>query len=353
MGFISKSIELDWEGFQKNLLRKGTPSRVFFFEHGITDTIQQSVEQEYGLWDKLNPSSPDFALRKPVEIHRFFGLELMRVYPSNARMIGPSLGQDRRAVVASETPVNLNHFINSWEDFEKFNWPSAAAADFSVLEYYEKNLPENMRTFGVVDLWEIVRALMGFENLCYALYDDPELVREVIKEVAEFYLSIIRSYCDFDCHAVVYLADDLGSKTSTMLAPSTFREILLPWHKKMAELAHEKGKYFFFHSCGQMYQLIDDYIDEVRIDAKHSFEDDVLPVTEAKRQYGNRLSLLGGVDVDLLARSSESIIRSRTREILDICVPGGGYFLGCGNWVMDYIPLKSYLAMLDEGRNWI
>ena len=40
------------------------------------------------------------------------------------------------------------------------------------------------------------------------------------------------------------------------------------------------------------------------------------------------------------------------RHTLDLCMPGGGYCLGTGNSVANYIPLDNYLAMLDEGRRW-
>ena len=340
-----KKINLDWEGFQRNLQREGTPERVFFFEHGIDESIQQEIQKKYQIWDRLNPNSDDYSLRKPIETHRFLGLELMRVFPPKARMVGTTAldGWENEREGA----------INSWEDYEAYPWPDPADADYSVLEYYEKNLPENMRTFAVLDLWEVVRPLFGFENFCYKLYEDKELIKAVTKKVAEFDLAIMRAFCDFDNYGVIYLSDDLGSKTSTLLAPDTIRELFIPWHKKMADLAHEKGKYFFFHSCGQMYDLMDDYIDFVGIDAKHSFEDVILPVTEVKKLYGDRVSLLGGMDVDILARADEETIRAKTREILETCVPGGGYFLGAGNWVTNYIPVDNYMTMINEGRNWI
>ncbi len=339
-----KEIKLDWEGFQKNLRREGTPERVFFFEHGIDEAIQEAIQKKYGVWDHLNPNADDYNYRKPIEIHKFLGLELMRVFPPNARMAGTkALDWEEE----SEGP------IQSWKDFEEYPWPDPADADFSVLEYYEKNLPDNMRTFAVLDLWEVVRPLFGFENFCFKLFEDRELIEAVTKKVAEFDLAIIKSYCDFDNQGVIYLSDDLGYKSSTMIAPDDIRQLFMPWHKKMADLAHQKGKYFFFHSCGQMYDLMDEYIDFVGIDAKHSFEENILPVTEVKKRYGDRLSLLGGVDVDLLARGDEKTIRNKTREILDICVPGGGYFLGAGNWVTKYIPLENYMIMIEEGRNYI
>jgi uroporphyrinogen decarboxylase len=73
---------------------------------------------------------------------------------------------------------------------------------------------------------------------------------------------------------------------------------------------------------------------------------------EAKRKYGDRIALLGGLDVDFMCRSDEQAIRRRVRETLDACQSGGGYCLGTGNSVANYIPLDNYLAMLDEGRRY-
>ena len=118
----------------------------------------------------------------------------------------------------------------------------------------------------------------------------------------------------------------------------------------MAACAHEHGKLYLFHSCGKVDALMDELIDDIGIDAKHSFEDTVVPVTEAKRRWGDRVGLLGGLDVDYIARRSEPDIRRRVRRTLEVCHPGGGYCLGLGNWVTRYIPVDHYLAVLDEAR---
>ena len=56
--------------------------------------------------------------------------------------------------------------------------------------------------------------------------------------------------------------------------------------------------------------------------------------------------------MDLLARGDEKSIRNKTREYLDACMQGGGYFLGSGNWVTEYVPVDNYLYMLDEARRY-
>ena len=337
-------VRLDVEGWIRNIRREGTPDRVYLFEHGIADEIFDALDARFGVSACLDRRAPDFDRRRAVAMHRFLGMEFFRVFPPGARM-----------QVASRTGAWAEEHtgrIASWQDFEQYPWNRAQDADLSVYEYYERALPPDMRVFQVIDLWECVRDLFGYETFCYMLYENPDLVEAVFAKVGEFDAAVTRACCDFRCFGAIYVSDDLGYKTSTMLAPETIRRYILPWHRTMADIAHERGKLAWLHSCGQMYELIDDYIDIVRIDAKHSFEDVILPVTEAKRRYGTRLSLLGGMDVDILARRDEAAIRAKTREILDVCVPGGGYCLGSGNWVTSYIPLDHYLAMLDEARRY-
>jgi len=58
------------------------------------------------------------------------------------------------------------------------------------------------------------------------------------------------------------------------------------------------------------------------------------------------------VDVNKMCVLGEKELRVYVRKILDECVPGGGYALGTGNSVANYIPTENYLAMLDEGAKW-
>jgi len=335
-------IALDLDGWYRNMRREGMTNRVFYFEHGVDETIQNQLDERFLISGGLNKSCPHYPDLRRALIHRFLGQEFFRVFPEGAEIKVPTKGGNW-----AEESVGM---IADWEDLERFKWPHSTHMDTSMLEYYEKNLPEDMRVFVVMKPWEITRDLIGFENLCYKLFEDRNFIRQVLKTVSEFYLAIVNRLCDFDCFGAVYVADDLGFKTSTMISVDDIRDLILPWHKQIAAFAHQKNKLFLFHSCGQIYDVLDAYIDEVKIDAKHSFEDVIKPVTDAKREYGDRLTLLGGMDVDFLARSDEHAIRRKTRQLLDICLPGGGYFLGTGNWVTSYIPLDNYLVMLDEAR---
>jgi len=186
------------------------------------------------------------------------------------------------------------------------------------------------------------------------LYDDPELVAQVFarwgQKVYDYYESVV----GLEKVGAIFHADDLGFKTSTLLSPDALRQHVLSWFKKYAALSHDHGKMFWLHSCGNLYAqgVIEDLIEDVRIDALHSFQDVILPVGDFKVVYGDRVAALGGVDMDKLARMDEADLRKHVRDILERCVPGGRFALGSGNTVANYISLRNYCIMLEESRRW-
>lgn len=340
-------VELDLAGLRRNLQHEGTPARVFFFEHGIAPDVKDQLVKRFDLEATLSApaGTAERIWQREIAVHRFLGFEIIRLWLPGAEY--PVAGS--RGITWGEEHGGP---IQSWDDLERYDWLDPNAIDLSELEYYQKHLPDDMGVFHVVKLWEVVRELLGFETFCMKMYEEPELVDEVTRRVADFHMALTRMLCDFGVTFAVYGADDYAHKTSTMIAPDYIAEKFLPWHERMAAHTHDHDKLFFFHCCGKIDPLMDNLIDEVGIDAKHSFEENVVPVTEAKRLWGDRVALLGGLDVDFVARSEPGAIRAGVRRTLDVCQPGGGYCLGLGNWVTDYIPVDNYLAVLDEGRRY-
>ena len=138
-----------------------------------------------------------------------------------------------------------------------------------------------------------------------------------------------------------------------MISPTYLRKWIFPWYKKYADLAHGRKKHFWSHCCGNRDEIMEDLIEYVKIDALHSFEDTCCPVTRYKKEYGGRLALLGGVDVDKLASLDAPELRKYIGNILNICMDNGRFALGSGNSITNYIPVKNYLTMLEEGLNWV
>jgi len=103
------------------------------------------------------------------------------------------------------------------------------------------------------------------------------------------------------------------------------------------------------NSCGNLQDVYEDLIEDCKIDAKHSFEDVIMPVAEFKRRYGDRITPLGGLDVDVICRSSADELRAYTRKHIEECFSDGYWALGTGNSLTDYMPVENYMIVLEEG----
>ncbi|NLX14601.1 MAG: hypothetical protein GXY44_13240 [Phycisphaerales bacterium] len=240
--------------------------------------------------------------------------------------------------------------VTTWEEFEKYPWPTISERDFYIHRYICDHLPEGMGFISchAGGVYEHASRLMGYEGLCLNLLDNPELVKAVSDKIGQLILEYNRNLVGMDGLVAVFQGEDLGFNTQTLISPADIRKYYLPWHKKYAQLMHEHGKVYYFHSCGKVDAVMDDLINDVKIDGKHSFQDNVVPITEAKRRYGDKICLLGGVDVDKLTRLDPPALRKYIRGLIDTCAPGGRFAIGAGNSVPSYVPLDNYLTMLDE-----
>ena len=242
--------------------------------------------------------------------------------------------------------------IQSWDDFNRYPWPRDVERMNLAARRMTKRLPDGMQAMVIPGgIFEWTTQLMGFVPFSYALADQPDLVDAVIEKVAESVYLAVDDIIREPGIGGIFMGDDWGYASGTMISTRVMRQKFIPQLKKIVDLVHQSDKLFLMHSCGKMFQLMDDLIN-IEVDGKHSYEDKILPVEQAYQQYGDRIAILGGVDVHLLASGTEEQVRKRTRQILEICAPGGHYVLGTGNSVVNYMPLSNYLALLDEGRRW-
>jgi len=199
---------------------------------------------------------------------------------------------------------------------------------------------------------ENIVSLMGYTTLCFALYHQRDLVQAILDRTLEIDRHVVARLLEYDRVKIIWGSDDVGFRSGPLIAPKDLRTLVLPGHKALSEITHAAGRLYILHSCGNLSLIMNDLIDEVKIDGKHSYEDTILDVRSAKELWGDRIAVLGGIDLDFLCRSGPEDIRTRVHDTLDICQPGGGYCLGTGNSVANYVPLDHFLTMLDEGMKY-
>ena len=233
-----------------------------------------------------------------------------------------------------------------WDKIE--DWYFEQNAEYFELFAEEVLKRDNIRGVGGpgYGIFETVQDLVSYMELCYLIYDEPEMVESVFAHVTDVYVRIwsrfLRDYAAPYC--VCRMGDDLGFKSQTLLPHEVIRKNIIPGYKKIVDLVHATGRPFILHSCGKIFDVMEDIL-ATGIDAKHSNEDDIAPFHEWVVRYGDRICNLGGIDMNILCLDTPEEIRRKVRATIDENIDFGGFGLGCGNSIPDYIPVEGFFAM--------
>ena len=243
---------------------------------------------------------------------------------------------------------NQGAVIHDRRSFEQYAWMDPDGADWGLLDRLAEHLPAGMKliVYGPSGVLENAINLVGYEALCILIADDPALALDVFGEVGA---RLERYYQIAAAHPAVGACisnDDWGFKTQTLFSPAGMRKYVFPWHRRITAAIHAAGKPAILHSCGHFSRILDDIVDDLHYDARHSYEDAILPVEEAYERYHARIAILGGIDLDFVCRAAPQEIYRRSRAMLERAAARGGYALGTGNSVPDYVPDEGYFAMV-------
>lgn len=243
--------------------------------------------------------------------------------------------------------------IMNRDDFDAFEWPGVDSINMMPIEYCATKMPEGMKVMVFIfGIFEDLKTLMGFEQMAIKSIEEPQLCDDILERLTVLEEAAVEKAAAHPAVGAIFYAEDLGFNTATMLSPGWMREHLVPRHKRLADACHRYNKPFLLHSCGHVDAIMEAEIEVVGIDGRHSFQDNIEPVEDVYGKYGDRISILGGIDVDLLARGTTDQVRERTRQVLGACAPGGGFCMGSGNSVTNFCKIENYYTMLDETRKW-
>ncbi len=253
---------------------------------------------------------------------------------------------------------HIDPAIKDWDDFRSYPFENIKERYFQTFtphfEAIHTQMPSGMKGIGGVGngIFEVVQDLVGYENLCIMLYDEPELVTALFQKLgsvmADIWTEFAQRHGDDFC--VFRHGDDLGFNTQTLLPPQVIEEHIYPVYKKIVDIAHRNNKPFLLHSCGNLFAVMDKLIDYTGIDAKHSNEDAIAPFQEWIDRYGDRIGNFGGIDTDVICSDDVSYVSNYVENVYRQAENCIGVALGTGNSVPNYVSLTGYLTMNETVR---
>jgi len=322
-------------------LRREPVERPVLFEFMLNLGICSEVADRF---KDPEPGTVDY-FRMIVEAFGNLGYDYAPVYTWKSGLFSFPKGE---LETLSSRSQNQGAIITDRKSYESYRWPDARTANYDIYKDLELYLPEGLRLLGFSNggVLENATDLVGFENLCMMYLSDPDLTGEIFNRIGTRLVEFYTIVASMESVGACIVNDDWGFKTQTMFPPEMMKAYVFPYTRKIIEVIHRQGKPVILHSCGNLREIMDEIIEDLKPEAKHSFEDEIIPVEEAYTLWHDRIAILGGIDMDFLSRRDPDEVYLRARNLLELTSETGGFALGSGNSIPDYVPVENYLAMI-------
>lgn len=250
--------------------------------------------------------------------------------------------------------------VETVEEVEAYEWPKIEWFDFSCarekLQQASWGGTKAVEIGPVGTVFESSWQMMGLENFMMNLIIAPEVCEAIVKHVADFYIQFYTKVLDEagDLVDVVFCGDDLGTQSSLLMKPDTYREIIKPHQKRVFDVIHKYGKKVMYHSCGAVAPMIPDLIDAgVDILEALQFSAKGMDPRELKDKYGDKLCFHGGINVQttLPYGTVEDVIKE-VEERIEILGKNGGYILAPSHAIQAGTPPENIIAMMETAKNY-
>ena len=325
---------------------KQIPDRVPWVEQIIDEKVISALLGK----EVIDPiSSEDISTEKTAEYYRAasevygeLGLDGIGC-PAWTPSIRDPVIKPGQAVPESYTPG-----IRNWETFNQRTKEMPRPADMPLACYAEgwslgMETTDMFRALAVGMQYRMLEVSIGFENIAVWHMDMPDLLHAAARFFCDWTCEAIRMILDRFPFDTVWLNDDLAFKTATFISPAMLREYVFPYHREIVDCVRSYGLPTMFHSDGNLAAILDDLIDSGFVSV-HPLERLAFDIRAARALVGDRIAVMGNVDIDFLEEGDPELCYRETAELIEELGPGR-FILASGNSITGNVKPENLKAM--------
>jgi uroporphyrinogen decarboxylase len=342
------------------ILARKPVDRIGLFEHFWGDTLTlwqqqgriqpgQSLEDHFGFdmqcfWPFNTVARLDF---EPITVEETEETVLRR--DGNGALLRVSKTHDA-------TPEHVDFLVKDragWEEHVKpFLTPDHARVNFEGYRDARRHAAARDRFFfwSGVNVFELMHPVCGHQYMLMGMAVDPDWVRDMVDSYAKLTIDLMEILFEVEgAPDGVWFYEDMGFKGRPFMSPEMYREIIQPGHKSTIDYAKAMGLPVVMHSCGYVEPLVPGMI-EAGIDCLQVIEVKAgMDLLQLYRDYGDRLSFMGGIDVRVLYTNDRAAIDRELSAKVPVVKGGHGYVLHSDHSIPNQASYDSYKYFVDRG----
>lgn len=248
------------------------------------------------------------------------------------------------------------------EELKNYPWPDPDDEGiYKDLQSQAQYLYENtdlclIGRFGG-SIFETAWYMRGFDQFLIDLLINKDFAKFLMQKIASYTMEIEKNCLERAGEYIQILklaGDDLGGQEDLLISPEIFKNMIKPILCKRWKTSKEKFRsytpngYTMFHTCGNVYPLISDFI-ECGLDIL----DPVQPargmeIDKLKTEFGDNLTFHGAIDTQkLLPYGKPNEVKNEAKRIMKILGEKGGYIVAPVHNIQEDVPIKNIIALSE------
>ncbi|NHJ25306.1 MAG: hypothetical protein EAX89_12065 [Candidatus Lokiarchaeota archaeon] len=320
---------------------------------GDTKFLKKFIDKSSKVSDTLTPA---------IELYMKAGIDLCPIYITSLPVFYEREGiiddYGRRMHFKKNPADNMDILyymggtFNTIEDFEQFPPMNPDDPKRETIFKNAKQIEEKFK--GKIYTIPSIGGIMEGTWQCFGLdkfskfFARPKILRQIFDNRGKFAVEILKRIIDWGEDGMIFMGDDYGFKNGLLMSPRYYEQYILPWLKRMCDIAHKAGVKFFLHSCGDILDIFESII-ECGVDLIHPIEPTTAnpnyDIFKLHQKYGDHITFVGNVSPQDLADQSHKVIERYVKKLIKNLAPGGGFILSSGHSINPAIKLENFLVM--------
>ena len=219
--------------------------------------------------------------------------------------------------------------ITKWRDVIKMPDLSTVDWDAFAKRQYEGKDPNNPKSVMIGDFIVTLINWMSFTEGLIALQEEPEECYALLEYLCDYYCEVLKKCIYLFKPEILHLVDDVAADQMPFISLETYRTLIKPHHKRLADIALDNDMLITMHCCGKCDSFIDDWA-EMGVTGWEPAQagNDFAAI---KKKYGPKMVIMGGWDNTgpiSMPETSDDELREALIKYVDEFAPGGGFAYG-------------------------
>ncbi len=342
-------------------LKRQPVDRISVYEHFWADTRQEWEKQ-----GKIEPDADfsdlfdfDFELASAFSMVADLDFEPVVLEETDETILtldanGASL---RRHKLHAATPEHIDFSVKDRKSWDELIKPKLKfdmrRINFEKYRDMKKKAAEANRFFCLsgTNVFELMHPVCGHEYMLMGMVLEPEWIVDMVTTYSRLIVELQEELFSQEGYPDgIWFYEDMGFKQRPFMSPAMYHELIKPGHKYTIDFAKSINKPVIMHSCGYVEPLIPGMM-EAGIDCLQVIEVKAgMDLVKIYKDYGENLSLMGGIDVRTLYSNDFDIINKELESKIPIVKGRNGFILHSDHSIPNTVNYESYKHFVERGR---